>query len=458
MSSGEPRHGAGPIRDRFTLGTDGTIRFTSQNVLHVVNKDGSVKWTFEANDSIVSYKEGLGGTVHVITQSGAFGSPENTTLFALNGSDGSMQWQHLSKEVQMWYENMAITDRTIYLQRTDAGIRNPQGTPRMTYNMFLEAIDIAGTVRWAKHFDSSGESHTLLGRADGGVLMGDEKTLRALSSEDGSIDWKFETAHNGPRPLMDMHHVVSKDGSVFVTQSTTTQFAPPKVGYELNLLRLGGQDGGVLWNVSLGYSSQRVRFLLGARAAPFIGSNGAVYVGGTTDEDGVCNFHAFDFDSNPLPTLPFCDCDNVLTNENEDGTEEDVFFDEFDAGEEHTGMIAYSSAGRVIWNSTYLIRNGSPFETVFGPDGKLFPFFFVKEAYSPTSPHGYQYTATAIRNVNETSNVQHVASFDLLMAEDGTTYNLVKKVTYLHSSTFLVALDTGGAQKWIYTAETPLFV
>merc|ERR1712070_455086 len=203
----------------------------------------------------------------------------------------------------------------------------------------------------------------------------------------------------------------------------------------------------MLWNVSGRYSSSL--FSPFAVTAPIVGCNGEVYVGGMTNEEGICNFHAFDFDGNFLRALPVCH-PRVLTDQNADGIEEDIIFDEVAIGPEHLSFLAYSGTnGRLLWNSTLLIPNHTPFDTVFGPDGKLFPFFVVKEG---------AFTATAIRNRQETWTAR-VEGWALLMAEDGTTYNLYNKYSSrTDSQRILIALDMNGMEKWSYKAEIPLLV
>merc|ERR1712139_565579 len=123
----------------------------------------------------------------------------------------------------------------------------------------------------------------------------------------GSVRWTFAAASQ-----MSNKYAFTKDGGVFVTQSTTQG--------ALDLLHLSFADGRVLWNVS-----GRCVFSDPAHAgAPILGSSGEVYVRDMVNEDGVCNLRAFDGEGNSLRVFP-CHNFHHLTKQNEDGTTEDIF-------------------------------------------------------------------------------------------------------------------------------------
>jgi len=450
-----------PIR----RGRDGGIYFaTSQEQLQAWNTDGSVKWTSQLHEvcdgdvtKIVNYDNGLNGTILVFTDCSPVQKFErgSSKLYALNGLDGSIQWEH----VPMWWayrENvlpeMAVSDDTIYLQTVNSGTGGPFHQ--------LEAIDAAGALKWAKSFNiSPSHSHgsTTLMVGPTGVFTGDEQFLSALSPENGSVRWTFAAASK-----MSNKYAFTKDGGVFVTQSTTQGVDGANIyeGQRLDLLHLSFADGRVLWNVS-GSSTDPAQ-----AGAPILGSSGEVYVRDMVNEDGVCNLRAFDGEGNPLRVFP-CHYDyHHLTKQNEDGTTEDIFValsEQFPLS-----VIAYSGASsHLLWNldldmladGQYISLRCVPGAGVpgagdchlkAGENGTV--FLVVPQDWIKWDEPS---VAIAVRDGLEAwrTSVDDWWFGDpghMLMVEDGTTYNMHTDKNWELDA--LEALDVKGMQKWNFTA------
>merc|ERR1712232_289675 len=233
------------------------------------------------------------------------------------------------------------------------------------------------------------------------------------------------------------------DGDVYVAPSRRTN--DQDTTFALDLLRVNGKDGTILWNVSFGLAD-----VLWEPRRPISGCNGEVYVY-ALGFSGY-NFHAFDSSGDPLrywicPTNgPRGQAVIHSKRQMEDGTGEDVFttnMPRVPGGKQvsdWTDVIAYSgTTGHFLWNASlagmYFVHDS------FGPDGTVFA-------------RDYGQTSVAIRDGDEVWRTRDFHA--VLMAEDGTTYlqyhDYVGHMQY-HDS--VVALDMNGMQKWTYPIMDP---
>lgn len=300
----------------------------------------------------------------------------------------------------------------------------------------VEAIDVSGTLKWGQSpGDWHCHVHRLMAGPDGGVLvemyslMGEHYILRAVSAESGRHRWSLYL-HTHERA----EYALSKDGSVFVSRGRRKDATFDT----LELYRLSGDDGSVLWNVS-GWQYHHIHLHI---PPPILGSNGEVYMSSMTDQDGgYCRLRAFDFDGNLLRTLPCHDYQHS-TRQSEDGDEEDIFVAKNDFGpsaDRQTTVEVYSgTTGLQLWSHAFATSQTT--DLYVGPDAAV---ILVNST-----------TAIAVHNGEEAWR-EHVGSRNLLMAADGTTYNLYHDTVRPDASNpaILLALDTKGVQKWKYTAE-----
>jgi hypothetical protein len=403
--------------DGLTFGIDGAVHFHYFAVFTALNTDGSVKWTFDPNAPYMhDHAEGSDGTVYVV----ASGHDANIVLYALDGSDGSKKWQHTSsiiyKDIFTWKE-LAIRGSTVYLvcmSQVEAVSTLNQGESMWLTDFIHEDYFI-------------GQSSAV--GPDGIVLAAGMHSFNALRPENGTVKWtlEMERADAAQRVFSNDSVFVATFGKVITTQ--------------MDLLRLSGEDGRILWNISLNVAAEF--HLTKHRPTLFMGCNGEVYVQGL-EEDGVCNLRAFDSDGNTLRTLPCSDFQHSK-RQNDDGTEEDIFVT-------HSGhfVIAYSgTSGQLLWNASVSEDvDGDQIFDNFGADGTVFVY--------------HNDTAIAIHNGTEVwKSAQGAVKGDstqstVLMAKDGTAYLLFSKDPESPPSPWgIVAVDTNGTQKWSYFCPSP---
>lgn len=396
----------------WTFGVDGALHLSLGTSFYAMNIDGSIKWTFDdAIFPIVAHKEGSSGSIYIVAQSS---SGTDRIYYALDGMDGSLQWQRTSqvKESCDWYVmQLLVSDSTVYF---------------VCENERIEAIDASGVWKWTEWFPNATQVDV---GPDGGLLMLTEEkehddvlyhhSISALQPGNGAVKWTRTTATAG---FLD-GWAISK-GDIFLA---------PVRGDKIDLLHLNGEDGSILWNVSY----TKMRNMPPFHLSPISGCNGEVYAKGLEDDDGVCHLRAFDFDGNALHDLPCLSF--YSTRQNEDGTEEDIFLGPTGPG----NFIAYSgTTGNFLWNAS--IAGGGYFPQDFGPDGTVDGTVFVEESL-------HHKDVVAIRDGYE---VWRTTPFmGALMAKDGTTY--LQREDYLERVLNIEATDQNGNLKWSQQIKDP---
>lgn len=410
-----------------TLGINDTLHLSTGAIFQALNGDGLVKWSFDPNSQIVNYKEGLDGTIHIIAQSTL---DTNSTHYAIDGMDGSIQWQRASLDMREC-QNSPMLDLRHMLLISDSNsyLLCLENVPMVSSGIRIAAVDAAGAWKWTEYIPNAIDAD--LGPY-GGLLVRTEPLpwstevpqhkLSVLEPENGAMKWTV-TIH----PHTDFEGWALSEDSVFVASYRADQFWNPLAG-EMDLLRLNGEDGSILWNVSLGEFSGNGSW----PRIPFTGSNGEVYVYSPVWEGQSYAYDllAFDVHGNNLSALP---CPATLfthsTRQRADGTEEDIFATRTHTMANLTNFIA-NNGSHWLWNASiagYLdIKSIGHFGTVFATDS-------------------LRKGGIAIRDGHEAWRAQFFSK--ALMAKDGTTYLLVHDVL---NNPSIVAMDMTGSQMWDY--------
>lgn len=415
----------------WTLGVDGALHFSSGTRFYALNSDGSTKWTYDATFPIVTHKEGLNGTIHIIAQSV---SKTDRMHYALDGIDGSIRWQQASHDTGSCYANaleLLISDSTVY------SVCKPNR---------IEAIDVDGTWKWTELVPNATQVDV---GPDGGLLVQTRETypypyavkrtyLSALQPENGAVKWTQTT----DELFYQSDGLAFSGGNIFVAPLSRT-------GKTASVLLLNGDDGSILRNVS--YSTipkMGVQHPTPLDVRPISGCNmGEVYVTNLKDENGNCSIQAFDYKGYPLRTLPCFDSKFQHSTLQNGMVEEDIFVTQHrDGFSDSTFINAYSgTTGQMLWRE---IIDGFFTLQDIGADGTVL------------ATDGDQVVANkvvAIRNGHMVWQAPAPHFLAVLMAKDGTTYLLLdSEDTYpFEKAREVVALDTNGTQKWSYQITDP---
>lgn len=209
-------------------------------------------------------------------------------------------------------------------------------------------------------------------------------------------------------------------------------------------LRLSGEDGSILWNVSSSLAKSPMHRYL----KPISGCNGEVYLPVPVWNHGKYlgqNITAVDFNGNTLRTW-LCLVSDVgregtlrhSTRQREDGTEEDIFVIQVEKYlPNQTNVVAYSgTTGNLLWNASIA---GDDVVHDFGPDGTVFALDWQSRK------------GVAIRNGYEAWRAQWFTT--AVMSMDGTTYLQYERPN--NQFVNISAIDMNGTQKWAYPIMDP---
>lgn len=429
----------------WTFGVDGALHVSFGTVFHALNTDGSIKWTFNAISPISIHKEGLNGTIHIIAQPD---SQHNWTHYALDGMDGSIQWQlasQIARPCEFDEGQLLISDRMVYFVCSGR----------------IEAIDIVGAWKWSEWFRSTLYPMPVDVGPDGGLLVvsepeDDQHVVSALQPENGKVKWTVKKDKE--------HRWTLSKGNVFVTRfQEKEQPATTSQMLEATLFQLSAEDGGILWNASYNTSTSSVALSIASS-----GCNGDVYVQAGQDGDSDCHIphpiRLLGFDSNGKRFRDVQCLDTRLHHsiwQKEDGTEEDIFVvtSEGEGGKSQktavTTVAEFSgTTGHFLWNASIpccFSADG------FGADGTVLGTRTrlggagVSDMYTVAFNHGHEIWRTP-------------ASSAVLMAKDSTTYfqrydydHHISGLRPLPNSPLIVdAVDMGGQQKWTHNIDPAL--
>jgi outer membrane protein assembly factor BamB len=190
------------------------------------SSDGSVQWTFDVPSAVyVSPKIAADGTIYFA---------DETTFFAVN-PDGTEKWSFNTDECWPWYGSLAVGD---------------DGTVYLLVDYALYALNPDGTVNWSYATDDIAGS-TAIG-ADGTIYITVWSNVLCAVNPDGTEKWSVDSA--------EFHYVVvAADGTLYTTATDG--------------VHAFNSDGAELWHFVLAdYNVQ---------TAPLIGADGTIYFGTT---------------------------------------------------------------------------------------------------------------------------------------------------------------------------------
>lgn len=424
-----------------TIGTDGALHVvlaakvdgTDQwagDAFYAVNTDGSTKWTFNASGldahadspfSLHAHAEGSKGLIYVSSKHG--------TLYALDSTDGSVQWQHTAANSVAYGELPVASDGTVYFhsRTTDWPIQDT-----------VEAVDVNGALKW-----TIGSCDFVID-PDRGMLLWEgrqrrspSKTLKMISVEDGTVKWSWlaeDASNTSP------YNTFLEDGSVLVMYENSLGFN--------SLLRLSGEDGSTLWKIGVGKMAVplgRNRIL---RQTKIILGNGVVYMNGLLGENGLCELRAFDFDGSGLHSMPCLEkvhpncisLGGALTTHLV-STDNVILMVNHTCADDQISVLASSGDdGALLWQVSPVGLKGDWPNLALGQDGTVFAM----------ATGGGGCHTSAIRNGQVAWTVQtsdigsHSTHPKPLVADDGTTY--------IVGFDDLVAVGSDGLEKWRYIA------
>ncbi len=191
---------SGPV-----IGVDGKIFIGSQDFnIYGINADGSEAWRFTTENKVRSTGAFSNGIVY-------FGGIDGK-LYALNGSDGSLQWSYdLGDEVFIGGPSIN-DDGTIFIGTRD------QNVPENVY-----AVNSDGTLKWSVAVGEGGAKVRTAGTIsdDGSTVYfgSSEGVLYAFSTSDGSVLWTFATGGN-----IESTPALDSDGVLYILDLMTVTY------------------------------------------------------------------------------------------------------------------------------------------------------------------------------------------------------------------------------------------
>lgn len=174
----------------FVGGMDSSALYliTSDNHVVAVNtSDGSLKWDYQA-DNVPTIMQAANGQVYIIT--GPIQNGQHLAFYALNASDGRVQWRFPGGTDVTAMGGVAVGSDTVYLEANTATGQNVY-----TASTLFALSTQDGSTRWQTTLQGTAlntallDSGTLYATSGGGHVF-------ALNTQDGSVFWAI-TAGNG---------------------------------------------------------------------------------------------------------------------------------------------------------------------------------------------------------------------------------------------------------------------
>jgi len=268
------------------ISEEGILYFGSwDHNLYAIFPNGTMKWKFHTPGTIKSSPTiATDGTIYF----GILGPGTDIgRIFAIN-SNGTEKW-HYDTEHYVFTSPAIGDDNTVYFTSNDNNLYafNPNGTVNWKYKMgnrpgspaisndgviyvgswdgYLYAVNPNGTLRW-KSAIGEGSARTPSIDDIGTIYIGDEK-LYAINP-DGTMKWTFNPGKD--YYISSKSQAISADGSIYIGTSENT-------GYGGHLISVNS-DGTERWRIWI--HNEHVW------SSPAIGTDGTVYLGSTSIEDG----------------------------------------------------------------------------------------------------------------------------------------------------------------------------
>ena len=172
------------------IDNDALYLVTTDNQLVALNiNDGSLKWFYRA-DNIPTIMQLANGQVYIIT--GPPQSGQHMAFYALNASDGSVQWRFPGGTDNTAMGGVAVDNDTVYLEANTA-----TGLQVYTANTVFALNINDGSTRWQTTLQGVAlsaaylDSGTLYVSSGGGHIF-------AFNTQDGSVVWAVNAGNGYP--------------------------------------------------------------------------------------------------------------------------------------------------------------------------------------------------------------------------------------------------------------------
>ncbi|WP_247730879.1 PQQ-binding-like beta-propeller repeat protein [Halovivax limisalsi] len=189
--------------DGASAAANSTVYVGSQTgELYAIDADsGDVRWTFQAENGILSSPTVVGGTVYV--------PDDDANVYAIDAATGTERWRfEAGTEHSEMFSSPTVVDGTVYVGSYDIVGKN--GT--------VHALDAAdGTESWS--YETGGKIYSSPTVVDGTVYVGArDNNVHAIDAESGTEQWVFETGdwvRSSPTVFDGTVYVGSYDNSVY---------------------------------------------------------------------------------------------------------------------------------------------------------------------------------------------------------------------------------------------------
>ncbi len=444
-----------------TIGSDGTIYFTSTNeekaTLYALHPDGTVKWnvTLEDIDNSVAPVIGDNGVLYIL------GSYKVPVLNAIN-PDGTIRWKYTFREYESNVASYPVIGKdgsiniglNIYDDDNDfAKIYsiNPNGTLKWTYKIhrgvedtiytFFNSVGQDGTLYVGSYFETGKfepqNIETTFSRPSNY-----QGVLNAINP-DGTLKWNYTFTENLYKSWgigsASWGSAVGPDGTIFAAVTSVIDEISSVNLYAFN------PNGSVKWNQTLndGYRN----YVMGI---PSVASNGVVYLSTmfmTSEEEYFNNLYAFSPDGkNKLWNYSYQAMSEDFSSQ-AIGTDGTIYLASIGSP-----LIALNPDGTEKWKYNYPVY-GIP---SINNDGTL--YIGIGDYESTSSLHAIQgqqsdlYLKTIVDNKNPKVGDTVKITFKVGNNGPGTAYNTTMTLKIPKGLQFIKAIAESGT--FTYDAST----
>jgi len=217
---------------------------------------GVARWSYRVGDASRQFSAPAvapDGTVYI--------GATDSYLYAFNGTNGSLLWSYQTGgQIWIWASPVVGPDNTVYVGSTDGYLYAINGTD--------------GTLRWRYATGGRIMASAALGQ-DGTLYVGSEDGyVYAINTSNGTLRWRFQTGD-----MVSSTPAVDALGNIYIGSHD---------GY---IYALSGADGTLRWRYLVGF--------YGGNTAPAIGSDGVLYVTGSSDSGEYFLYAISDIGSSP---------------------------------------------------------------------------------------------------------------------------------------------------------------
>jgi outer membrane protein assembly factor BamB len=226
-----------------SLGPDGTIyvgsycNWPDDNYLWAINRNGTVKWQYTANDHIISQPTiGPDGTIYAGDMQGY--------LHAVN-PDGSFNWSYKTTNIFLSSSPSIDPEGVIYIGSND---NHPAQYPE-----YLHALYPDGSLKWRFQTGTSVDTTPAIG-LDGTVYIGSGDNNIYAVNADGTLKWSYATTNyiqSSPAIGEDgTVYIFSNDGYLYAIENTSAGLADsawPMFGHDARHTGQKPLDDNICW-------------------------------------------------------------------------------------------------------------------------------------------------------------------------------------------------------------------